>query len=98
LRGEAGFRIEWVKVAWPEVPLSQSVVETSGHWQVGRFAEDDLLALYHVYTDPGRVPLGMKGLAMSISKHDIPKIIEKVRQRLRPRAAPGPVKDGPPPA
>jgi hypothetical protein len=98
MRGEAGFRIEWVKVAWPEVPLSQSVVETSGHWQVGRFADGQLLALYHVYTDPGRVPFGMKSLAMSISKHDIPKIIEKVRQRLRLRAAPGPVKDGLPPA
>jgi hypothetical protein len=98
MRSEAGFRIEWVKVAWPEVPLSQSVVETSGHWQVGRFAEGQLLALYHVYSDPGRVPLGLKGLAMSISKHDIPKIIEKVRQRLRLPAAPRPVQDAPSPA
>jgi len=81
-RGAAGFRVEWVKVPWPEVPLSQSVVDTSGYWQITRLGEGRLLAVYHVYTDPGRVPLGMKGLALSLSKHEIPKIIERVRQRL----------------
>jgi len=83
-RGAEGFRVDWVKVPWPEVPLSQSVVETSGYWQITRFGEGRLLAVYHVYTDPGRVPLGMKGLALSLSKHEIPKVIERVRERLRP--------------
>ena len=87
-RGPDGFRIDWVKVVWPEVPLSQSVVDTSGHWQVTSFGEGRLLAVYRVYTDPGRVPLGMKGLALSLSKHEIPKVIERVRQRLRSLAAP----------
>ncbi len=96
-RGEDGFRIEWKKIPWPEVPLSQSVVDTSGHWQVERFSEGGLLAFYQVYTDPGRVPLGMKGLALSLSKHEIPKVIERVRQRLRSLSAPGPIKDRPSP-
>ncbi len=81
-RGPEGFRLDWVKVAWPEVPLSQSVVDTSGHWQVTSFGEGRLLAVYRVYTDPGRVPLGMKGLALSLSKHEIPKVIERVRKRI----------------
>lgn len=81
-RGAEGFRVDWVKVAWPEVPLSQTVVDTSGYWQISAFGEGRLLAVYHVYTDPGRVPLGMKGLALSLSKHEIPKVIERVRQRL----------------
>jgi hypothetical protein len=85
-RGAEGFRVDWVKVPWPEVPLSQSVVDTSGYWQITRFGEGRLLAVYHVYTDPGRVPLGMKGLALSLSKHEIPKIIERVRQRLLSRS------------
>ena len=92
-RGEDGFRVEWEKVPWPEVPLSQSIAETSGHWQVERFDQGGLLALYHIYTDPGRVPLGMKGLALSFSKHEIPKVLEKVRQRLRLLSTPRPVKD-----
>ncbi len=96
-RGEDGFRIDWKKIPWPEVPLSQSVVDTSGHWQVERFSEGGLLAFYQVYTDPGRVPLGMKGLALSLSKHEIPKVIERVRQRLRSLSAPGPIKDRPSP-
>jgi hypothetical protein len=81
-KGPEGFRIDWVKVAWPEVPLSQSVVDTSGHWQVTSFGEGRLLAVYRVHTDPGRVPLGMKGLALSFSKREIPKVIERVRDRL----------------
>ena len=91
--GADGFRVDWVKVPWPEVPLSRSVVDTSGHWQVARTSDGRLLAVYHVYTDPGRIPLGMKGLAFSLSKQDLPKIIERVRERLRPAAVPAPIKD-----
>ncbi len=92
-RGTDGFRIDWVKAPWPEVPLNHSVVDTSGHWQVGPFGDGRLLAIYHVYTDPGRVPLGMKGLALSLSKHELPKVIERVGQRLKAPAGSGPIKD-----
>ncbi len=91
--GPDGFRLDWVKAPWPEVPVSHSVVDTSGHWQVGRSSDGGLLAVYHVYTEPGRVPLGMTGLAFSLSKQDFPKIIERVRERLRSAAAPVPIKD-----
>lgn len=77
-----GFRVDWVKVPWPEVPLSQSVVDTAGHWQVGLFGEGRLLAVYRVFTDPGKIPLGMTGLAMSMSRRELPKVIERVRKRL----------------
>jgi len=86
-----GFRVDWVKVPWPEVPPHHSVLDTSGHWQVEPDAGGGLLAVYYVYTDPGRVPLGMKGLALSLSKHDLPKVIERVRDRLR--AARVPIKE-----
>lgn len=91
--GVNGFRVDWVKVPWPEVPLSRSVADTSGHWQVGLTPAGGLLAVYHVYTDPGRVPLGMKGLALSLSKKDLPKIIEAVRGRLLKLAETAPIKD-----
>jgi hypothetical protein len=85
-----GFRVDWEKVPWPELPPSRTVAETSGHWQVGRTGEGGVLAVYHVYTEPGHVPLGLKGLALSLSKHDLPKVIERVRARLR---SPAPIKD-----
>ena len=94
LRREAeGFRIDWVKVSWPEVPLGHSVLDTSGHWQVGHFGEGRLLAVYRVYTDPGKVPLGMKGLVLSLSKREIPKVIERVGQRLKAGVGSRPIKD-----
>lgn len=92
-QGADGFRIDWVKVPWPEVPPGHSVVDTSGFWQVGSYGDGRLLAVYRVYTDPGKVPLGMKGLALSLSKHEIPKVIERVRQRLRAPAGSRAVKD-----
>ena len=91
--GADGFRVDWVKVPWPEVPPSHTVVDTSGHWLVVRTDDGGLLGLYHVYTDPGRVPLGMKGLALSLSKHDLPKILEAVRSRLRPPSGTARIKD-----
>jgi len=78
-----GFRVDWVQVPWPEVPASQTVAETSGHWQVAPDACGALLAVYHVYIEPGHVPLGMTGLALSLSKHDLPKTVEAIRNRLR---------------
>lgn len=94
VRHEAeGFRIDWVKVPWPEVPLGHSVLDTSGHWQVGHFGEGRLIAVYRVYTDPGKVPLGMKGLVVSLSKREIPKVVERVRERLKAGAGSRPVKD-----
>ena len=92
-KGADGFRVDWEKLPWPEVPPSQTVIDTSGHWLVERFAAGGLLALYNVYTDPGHVPLGLKGLARSLSKHEVPRVIERVRQRLRMLAAPDPRKD-----
>ena len=92
-REAGGFRIDWVKVPWPEVPLGHSVVDTSGYWQVGHFGDGRLLAVYRVYTDPGKVPLGMKGLALSISKREIPKVVERVGQRLKEGPGFRPVKD-----
>ncbi len=92
-RGADGFRVDWEKLPWPEVPLGQTVVDTSGHWLVERFDAGGLLAVYNVYTEPGHVPLGLNGLARSLSKHEVPKVIERVRQRLRTLAAPGPRKD-----
>ncbi len=86
-REPSGFRVDWVQVPWPEVPESQTVAETSGHWQVEPDPCGALLAVYHVYTDPGHVPLGMTGLALSLSKHEIPKMIEAVRDRLRRSAS-----------
>jgi hypothetical protein len=35
----------------------------------------------------------MKGLALSLSRHEIPKVIERVRQRLKAAAGSRSVKD-----
>ena len=80
---DAGFRLDWVKIDWPELKPSQTVVDTSGYWLVRGFEEGGLLVVYHVYTDPGHIPLGMSGLARSLAKAKIPDGIVSLRERIR---------------
>lgn len=81
-RHESGFEVAWEKLPWPELKPSQTVVDTSGFWSVRTFEDRGLLAVYHVYTDPGHVPLGLTGVAQGIARSKIPDGIAKLRERI----------------
>lgn len=82
-RDDGGFLLSWEMLPWPELRPSRTIADTSGFWRVREFAEGGLLAVYHVYTDPGHVPLGMTGIARGVAKHKIPDGIVKLRERIR---------------
>lgn len=88
-RDDSGFELIWDKLPWPELKPSQTVTDTSGFWSIRKFEGDRLLAVYHVYTDPGHVPLGLTGVAQGIARSKIPDGIVKLRERIlriyRPR-------------
>ena len=88
-RVAAGFELLWEKVDWPELKPSQTIVDTSGYWLVRGFAEGGLIVVYHVYTDPGKVPLGMSGIARGMAKAKIPDGIVSLRERVRSVFRPG---------
>jgi hypothetical protein len=81
-RDDSGFDLTWQQVPWPELKPSQTVVDTSGFWYVSNFEDGGLLAVYHVYTDPGHVPLGLTGIAYKVARSKIPGGIEKLRARI----------------
>ncbi|MCX6568930.1 MAG: hypothetical protein NT147_07785 [Candidatus Aminicenantes bacterium] len=81
-RDDSGFELIWEKVPWPELKPSQTVVDTSGFWHVSKFENGGLLAVYHIYTDPGRVPLGLTGVAFRVARSKIPDGIVKLRARI----------------
>ncbi len=87
-RSEEGFDITWRMVPWPEVPPEEQIADTSGSWRVRRFEGGGLVATYTCYTDPGKVPLGLTSLAMTLAKKGIPDVIEKTRGRIRSLSAP----------
>ena len=88
-RVAAGFELLWEKVDWPELKPSQTIVDTSGYWLVRGFEEGGLIVVYHVYTDPGKVPLGMSGIARGMAKAKIPDGIVSLRERVRSVFRPG---------
>jgi hypothetical protein len=88
-RVAAGFELLWEKLDWPELKPSQTIVDTSGYWLVRSFEEGGVIVVYHVYTDPGHVPLGMSGLARGLAKAKIPDGIISLRERVRSVFRPG---------
>jgi hypothetical protein len=81
-RHESGFEVAWEKLPWPELKPSQTVVDTSGFWFIRTFEDRGLLAVYHVYTDPGHVPLGLTKVAHGMARSKIPDGIAKLRERI----------------
>jgi hypothetical protein len=82
-REEDGFRLSWEMMPWPELKPSLTIADTSGFWFVRDFEEGGLIVVYRVFTDPGHVPLGLKGIAQGVAKHKIPDGIVKLRERVR---------------
>ncbi len=82
-REDAGFVLSWEKLPWPELKPSLAITDTSGYWSVRKFEEGGLLAVYHVYTDPGHVPLGLTNVFQGLAKSKIPDAIVKLRERIQ---------------
>jgi hypothetical protein len=88
-RYESGFEVVWEKIPWPELKPSQTVVDTSGFWYIRKFEDGGLLAVYHIYTDPGHVPLGLTKVAYGVARSKIPDGILKLRTRILEVYRPG---------
>jgi hypothetical protein len=88
-RYESGFEVVWEKLPWPELKPSQTVADTSGFWYICKFEDGGLLAVYHIYTDPGHVPLGLTKVAHGVARSKIPDGIVKLRTRILEVYRPG---------
>ena len=87
-RYDSGFEVVWEKIPWPELKPSQTIADTSGFWNISPFEDGGLLAVYHIYTEPGRVPLGLTKAAYGVARSTIPDGIIKLRERIRSVLAP----------
>lgn len=81
-KGAHDFFVSWQKLPWPELKPRHAVTDTSGFWRVRELESGGLLAAARIYADPGPVPLGLKGLALSLTKKRLPAMIRSVRRRL----------------
>ena len=83
-REDAEAHINWHKVPWPELKDSETIVETTGFWLLRPFPERPgyLLARYHVYTDPGRIPTGLGWIVNILTKGSMPDIVKNTNRRV----------------
>lgn len=81
---ESNAAISWRMIDWPEVLPKERIKDTSGYWLLEPFPgrTDSTLALYHVFTDPGKVPFGMDWIVDIISESSLPKTIQQTRERV----------------
>jgi hypothetical protein len=74
--------LSWKQVPWPGLKHEETIVDTTGHWQLtpGKTA-DSTVVRYAVHTDPGPIPFGLGWIVDSLSKDSIPQTLDAVRKR-----------------
>ncbi len=75
-------RINWEKVEW-DAP-EQTIVSTDGYWKVEPYPgpEGGSLVTYHVYSDPGPLPFGIRWIVNWMSGRNVAPTLESVRARV----------------
>ena len=77
-------KVKWKKIEWPGLELNETIKDTEGFWLISNFPEkaDHVLAVYHVYTDPGPIPFFLKWIADWMAKNSVPKVITATKDRV----------------
>jgi hypothetical protein len=76
--------LQWRKLDWPELQPDETITDTKGYWLLREFPEEEggILAVYHVYTDPNPIPLGLGWIARLLTKEGLPDVVSKTRARV----------------
>ena len=77
-------KVKWKKIEWPGLKLNETIRDTEGFWFISSFPEkaDHVLAVYHVYTDPGPIPFYIRWIADWMAKNSVPKMIIATKDRV----------------
>ena len=72
----------------PGIKPKEMIIDTWGQWILETYPgkEQQVVAYYRVYTDPGKIPLGFGWIVEFMSKDSIPNVIKQTRRRVRQMA------------
>ncbi len=73
--------IHWQLQRWPELKTAETIRDTTGYWRIEEKTKNSSLVLYHVYTDPGPVPLGLGWIVDVLSKNSVPEALLQTKAR-----------------
>lgn len=76
--------LKWHKLPWPELKGKETIADTKGYWLLKNYPEKKghALVVYHVFTDPGHIPLGLGWIARLLTRDSIPDVVKKTRSRV----------------
>ena len=76
--------LKWKLIEWQGLKKSETIEDTTGYWLLEEYPEKagHIIALYHVYTDPGPIPLGLGWIVDILTKNSIPDVMIKTRKRV----------------
>ena len=78
-------QLTWKLVEWPGLKPDETIADTAGYWELSPLESDagKTVVRYHVYTDPGHVPMGLGWIVDSMSKDSIPAMMEALRKKVQ---------------
>jgi hypothetical protein len=84
-RSAATYRLLWKILPRPDLAPLETIVDTTGYWQLENVPQkkDQILALYHVYTDPGHIPWGLGWIADILTERSVPGVVTATRNRAK---------------
>ena len=79
--------ITWKLIPWPGLKESEKIKDTTGYWSMRNYPykKGYVLAVYHVYTDPGPIPTGLGWIVDILTQHSVPRVVVNTRQRVEER-------------
>lgn len=78
-------KLFWKKVEGPKLKESETIKDTSGYWHLRSYPEKPghIIALYHIYTDPGHIPWGFGWIVNWLIDRSMPDVINVTRSRVK---------------
>ena len=73
--------IQWQLEQWPGLKPEETIRDTTGFWRIEELDAKHSLVLYHVYTDPGKIPFGLGWIVDLLSKDSVPEVLLKTKER-----------------
>ncbi len=76
--------LNWTMVSWPGLKDSETIRNTTGYWVINNYPDNEeyVIALYHVFTDLGDMPLGLGWIVDILTYHSVPSVLINTKERV----------------
>jgi len=80
--------IKWKLLEWKELKEDETIKDTQGSWRIEDYPgkPGSVIVLYHIYTDPGKIPLGFGWITDMLTKDSLPEVLSKTKERAEKKS------------